>query len=108
MEAAGGSQTESLRAAQRLTRRRGRIVVLGEFSTPEVAVPLHAMKHHEQQLLTSLGHPGAFEPVVSMVVDQRLDPGRLVSHRVPLDGLGDAFVMLEGQDDQVVKVVVEP
>ena len=72
---------------------------------------LHEAKteaEERQQRLTSLGHPGAFEPVVSRVVDQRLDPGRLVSHRVPLDGLGDAFVMLEGQDDQVVKVVVEP
>lgn len=108
IEAVGGPQHRTLETAQRLTRRRGRIVSVGEFTETLVPFPVRPLKNREQALLGSIGHPEAFAPVIDLMANGGLAAAALISHRTPLDGLADAFEMLDRKQNGVVKVVVTP
>ena len=108
VEAVGGAQTTTLFDAQRSTRVRGRILVVGGFSTPETPFPVGALKNKEQCLLGSQGHPGTFAPVIELLASKQLQPAPMVSHVVGIAELPTMFGLLDSKADGVVKVVVEP
>jgi alcohol dehydrogenase len=108
IEAVGGSQGKSFEQAQRLTRPRGRVVIMGSFSD-EVAGPSASdLMRRELTLVGSIGHPRTFGPTLVEMAVGRLQAGGLISHRVPLESLADAFRMFDARSDGAVKVVVEP
>ena len=108
IEAVGGPQHATLETAQRLTRRRGRIVSIGEFTDTLVPFPVRPLKNREQTFMGSIGHPEAFAPVIQLIAEGLLDPVALVSHRVGLDDLEHVFGLLDAKEDEIVKVVVHP
>lgn len=108
VEAVGGAQTTTLFDAQRSTRVRGRILVVGGFSSAETPFPVGALKNKEQALLGSQGHPQTFGPVIDLLATKQLQPAAMVSHVVSLEELPAMLQLLDDKGDGVVKVVVEP
>lgn len=108
IEAVGSAQAETLEVAQRLTARRGRIVVMGSFKDDLVPFPVNGIKNREQTFIGSMGHPETYGPVIELVADGRLKLARMISHTVGLDGLAGAFEALDRKQDGVVKIAVEP
>jgi L-gulonate 5-dehydrogenase len=108
VEAVGGAQSASLVDAQRATARRGRIVVLGGFSSRETPFSVSDFKNKEQTLLGSLGHPGTFAPVIDLIAKRQLRPEAMVSHAVALDELPTMLRLLDEKSDGVLKVVILP
>jgi threonine dehydrogenase-like Zn-dependent dehydrogenase len=108
VEAVGGQQNSTLEMAQRLTTRRGRIVVMGSFSEKLVPFPVGSLKYLEQELIGSSGHPRTFGPVIELVASGALKVAKLISHTIDLEGLQGAFDMMDKRVDGVMKVVVEP
>jgi L-gulonate 5-dehydrogenase len=108
IEAVGGKQAASLHTAQRLTASRGRLVVLGSFSDPQIPVAVGDLKRRELSLIGSSGHPGTYAPVIDHVASGRLRPAALVSHVVGLDDVPEIFRKLDQRADGILKVVVAP
>ena len=108
VEAVGGAQTQSLQDAQRLTARRGRIVVMGSFADRTIPHPANAVKDREQTVVGSIGHPESFGPVLDLLASGDLQAAGMISHRVGLEGLASALDDLDNKRDGILKVVVEP
>jgi threonine dehydrogenase-like Zn-dependent dehydrogenase len=108
VEAVGGTQTETMSLAQRVTAPRGRIVVMGAFSNKTFPFAIGDLKNREQTLMGSHGHPRTFGPVLEMLADGRLDADALVTHRLTLEQSATAFDLLDRRLDGVMKVVVSP
>ena len=107
-EAVGGGQSATLDQAVRLTERGGRVIVLGSFSSN--AVPLRAVdfKFRELDVRGSQGHPNTFRPTLDLIALGALPAHRLITHRLPLERIGEAFRLLETKDEAVGKVIVQP
>jgi L-gulonate 5-dehydrogenase len=108
VEAVGGTQTESMAVAQRVTAPRGRIVVMGAFADKTFPFAIGDLKNREQTLMGSHGHPRTFAPVLELLAEGQLDVGALVTHRLALEQAATAFDLLDRRLDGVVKVVVSP
>jgi 2-desacetyl-2-hydroxyethyl bacteriochlorophyllide A dehydrogenase len=111
VEAAGVQATLDL--AARLTRERGRLVVAGYHQDGPRQVDMQlwnwrgfdVVNAHEREPAVALeGIRGA----VAATLDGRIDPSRLVTHRYPLDRLGDALDAALERPDGFLKAVVEP
>jgi len=111
VEAAGVQATLDL--AARLTRERGRLVVAGYHQDGPRRVDMQlwnwrgfdVVNAHERDPAMALeGIRGA----VAATLDGRIDPSRLVTHRYPLDRLGDALDAALERPDGFLKAVVEP
>jgi L-iditol 2-dehydrogenase len=107
-EAVGGGQSATFEQAVRLTARAGRVVVLGSFVSNAVPFPVVDFKFRELDVRGSQGHPNTFRPTLDLIALGALPAGRLITHRVPLDEIAEAFRLLESKEGGVIKVIIEP
>jgi L-iditol 2-dehydrogenase len=107
-ECVGGGQTASLDQAVGLTARGGRVVVVGSFASNAVPLRIVDFKFGELELRGSQGHPNTFRPTIDLVALGALPARELISHRLPLERIADAFRLLESRADNVLKVVITP
>jgi L-iditol 2-dehydrogenase len=107
-EAVGGTTDEAFATAYDATSRGGRVVVLGSFKAPTVALRIGDMKYGEIEIRGSQAHPFSFRDVIAGIAAGRIPAGRLITHRIPLSQVGDAFRLLEARDERVQKIVLLP
>ncbi|MCC7106430.1 MAG: alcohol dehydrogenase catalytic domain-containing protein [Chloroflexi bacterium] len=107
-EAVGGGQVATFDQAVKLTARSGRVVVLGSFNSNNVPFRMIDFKFRELEIVGSQGHPRTFQPVIDLIASGKLPAGKLITHRVPLENIGEAFRLLETKDEEVMKVIIEP
>jgi 2-desacetyl-2-hydroxyethyl bacteriochlorophyllide A dehydrogenase len=90
----------------KLPRTRGRIVVVAIFGEAP-KVDLFRFFWRELQLTGArVYEPQDFEKAIAIAASGRLPIERLITHKVPLDGLGSAFRQMESGGD-VMKILVE-
>lgn len=90
IEAAG--TPHALDAALRLARGRGTVSVVGAHFEPDYKLDAGLMFEHELTLRFSIGDPiSDRERLMRMVLDRKLEPERVVSHRMPLDDAAQAY-----------------
>ena len=65
-------------------------------------------RFRELDVRGSQGHPGTFQPTLDLIALGALPAHRLISHRVPLVEIAEAFRLLETKEGGVMKVIVEP
>ncbi len=105
-----GSQA-SLDLAARLTAVRGRLVIAGYHQDGMRSVDLQlwnwrgidVVNAHERDRAVRLAGVTA---AASAVVEGRLDPTPLYTHRYPLEGLGEAMEAMAGRPDGFLKALV--
>lgn len=108
IEAVGGAQDRSVADAIAATATRGRVVILGTFAKAPQPFPAYAFKNRELTMLGSHGHPRTFAPTLALVASGRVRPSDLITHHLPLSDVDRAFKMLDGREDGVIKVIVQP
>lgn len=93
--------------AQRLLTPGGTLVMVGIPPTAQVSFDVHVMRRMELTFRNVRRQKGCVAPVIRMVDEGRIDPNPLLTHRFPLAEIQDAFELVAGYRDGVVKTVVE-
>ena len=102
-----GLRTTALMAG-RLTRTRGRLVVMGVFEEPAV-VDLTELVFQEKDITGSLGGYGHYPETISMMTDPRFRGDVLITDRIRLDALvEEGYYGLLHEKDKHVKILVQP
>jgi alcohol dehydrogenase len=105
IEAAGTPQ--ALDAALRLARGRGTVSVVGAHFEPDFKLDAGLMFERELTLRFSIGDPlSDRERLMRMVLDRKLEPERVVSHRMPLHEAAQAYRLFA--ERIATKVVLYP
>jgi len=105
IEAAGTAQ--ALDAALRLARGRGTVSVVGAHFEPDYKLDAGLMFERELTLLFSIGDPlNDREHLMRMVLDRKLEPERVISHRMPLDEAAEAYRLFDNRT--ATKAVLVP
>ena len=88
-------------------RRRGRHVQVGIMPSPP-AVPMHRVMAHELQLLGTHGMAAhAYPQMLGLIAAGRLDPGRLITRRIPLEQAPAALAAMSNASPRGV-TIIEP
>ena len=110
LESVGGYAATTLDQAIRLTRTQGRIVVLGGFLEP-VTIDLIAPLQKEQSIIFSscyslLDGKHDYEIAIDQLASGRVDLDPMVTHRFPLERIGEAFETAYDKTSGSVKVQI--
>jgi (R,R)-butanediol dehydrogenase/meso-butanediol dehydrogenase/diacetyl reductase len=106
MECAGQPATALL--AGKLTRTRGRMVVMGVFEKP-APIDLTDVVFREKVISGSMSGYGLYDESISMMTDPRFKGDVLITDHLPLDELVDkGYYGLLNEKDKHVKILVRP
>lgn len=112
VEAAGVEAT--LSAAIHSTRKRGVVTVVSSYGEPVSVMPDFVMIA-ERTIVGSYGYAsgppasrGEFGTTIQLLSDGRLAPEPMITGRLPLGEVGDAFESLLDPAGEHVKVLIEP
>lgn len=111
-EAVGG-KAETLAQAIEIVSRGGRVGVVGSFSQPQLLNPRPCMqKQVSLHWVWSYGKWNGipeFQIALDMMADGRVDAAPLITHRFPLDQIGEAFAAADNKRESgAIKVLVMP
>ena len=106
MECAG--QPASVLLAGRITRTRGRLVIMGVFDKP-AAIDFTDLVFREKTISGSMSGYGLYEESIRIMSDPRFRGDQLITDRIPLSDLvGKGYHgLLHGKDNHV-KILVRP
>ena len=107
IEAVGADATIDL--ALRAVRVRGRVSVIGVSQNNRFTFPMEIAQLKELDFAIGLCSVQAELPtLLALTENGRLDPGAVVSHRLPLSEGDRAYQMYGSRSDSVCKVVLDP
>jgi len=105
----GSNATDGAATALRLVRRGGTVILLGISGAGLPAIDPDAVTLGQLRVQGIFASSrAAWEWLVSLYAAGLFDPGELITHRFPLERVGDAFAVLRDRDAGAVKVLVEP
>ena len=105
IEAAGAAA--ALDASLSLVRGRGTVSVVGAHFEPDYPLNNALMFEREITLRFTVGDPGADrEMLLGAIAEGKLEPSRVITHRVPLDDAPDAYRIFDARE--AVKVLLKP
>lgn len=106
MECVG--QPSSVLMAGRLTRTRGRLVVMGVFEKP-AAIDLTDVVFREKTISGSMSGYGLYDETIRIMSDREFRGELLITDRIGLDELVDkGYNALLNEKDKHVKILVRP
>jgi (R,R)-butanediol dehydrogenase/meso-butanediol dehydrogenase/diacetyl reductase len=106
IECAG--QPATVLMAGRLTRTRGRLVIMGVFEKP-AALDLTDIVFREKIVSGSMSGYGLYNETIQMMTDPRFHGDVLISDRIGLDDLvGKGYYGLLNEKEKHVKILVRP
>ena len=106
MECAG--QPASVLMAAKLTRTRGRLVIMGVFDKP-AAIDLFDVVFREKTISGSMSGYGLYDETISIMSDPRFRGNLLITDHIGLDDLvGKGYHGLLHEKDKHVKMLVKP
>jgi (R,R)-butanediol dehydrogenase/meso-butanediol dehydrogenase/diacetyl reductase len=106
MECAG--QPASVLMAAKLTRTRGRLVIMGVFEKP-AAIDLTDVVFREKTISGSMSGYGLYDETIRIMSDSRFRGDLLITDRIGLDDLvGKGYHGLLHEKDKHVKMLVRP
>ncbi len=92
---------------QKLLAPGGTLVLVGIPPTDRVIFDIHRMRRKELMFKNVRRQRGCVAPVIEMIAAGRIDPRPLLTHRFPLERIAEAFDLVAGYRDGVVKAVIE-
>jgi L-iditol 2-dehydrogenase len=92
---------------QQLLAPGGTLMLVGIPPAEHVAFDPHRMRRAELTFKAVRRQKDCVEPMVRLVSEGRLDPSPMLTHRFPLDRIGEAFELVAGYRDGVVKAVLD-
>jgi len=108
IEAVGGN-AETVNFATRITRKRGKIILLGLFPEP-IKIDLLRVIRKELQLIGSniYGYSGVrrdFELAIEMISSGKINMRKILTHRFPLERSQEAFETALNKGTRSIKVL---
>jgi len=112
VETVGGSG-DTLLAAQGVVRPKGKLVVLGVFTQPEVRINALLLALREVEIVGSMTYAASegradYQTALEVIADYADVARSLVTHRFALDDVNDAFGAALDKSSQSLKVHVKP
>ena len=105
IEAAGAPA--ALNASFQLVRGRGTVSVVGAHFEPDYPLNNALMFERELTLRFTIGDPGADrEMLLGAIATGKLEPSRVITHRLPLEEAPDAYRIFDARE--ATKVLLEP
>ena len=86
----------------------GRLVVIGLTGAESVPVDLDRVVVNDQVVLGSLGSPGVWPQALELLGRGRVRPSALVTHRYPLEAVGEAVATMRDRAPGTGKILVLP
>ncbi len=90
-----------------MLRPGGTLVIVGIPPSLEVGFDVHRMRTWEISTKTVRRQAGCVEPVIRLLGTGQIDARPLVTHHFGLDKIRDAFELVAGYRDGVIKAVLE-
>jgi 2-desacetyl-2-hydroxyethyl bacteriochlorophyllide A dehydrogenase len=88
-------------------KKGGTAILLGIFEKPEVTLPVNLFVQREIKLAGSQGYCWDFQDGLILLENGTIDLKALITHRLKLTELGQAFELLLDPSSRSVKVVIE-
>jgi L-iditol 2-dehydrogenase len=85
----------------------GTLVLVGIPEEERVPLDVHTMRRRELTLKNVRRQKGCVAPVIRLIGEGHLDADPMVTHRFPLGRIRDAFELVAGYRDGVVKAMIE-
>jgi len=85
----------------------GTLVCVGIPPGDAVSFNPHGMRRNELRFQAVRRQNQCVEPVVELIASRRIDPSPLVTHRFPMERVADAFEIVAGHCDGVIKAVID-
>jgi threonine dehydrogenase-like Zn-dependent dehydrogenase len=85
----------------------GMLVIVGIPAQKRVDFDVHVMRRKELTFKNVRRQRGCVTPVLELVADRRLSPDPMLTHRFPLAAAEQAFELVAGYADGVIKAVIE-
>jgi (R,R)-butanediol dehydrogenase/meso-butanediol dehydrogenase/diacetyl reductase len=97
---------ESLSTAIQLSRKGGRIVVVGVFKSPPV-IDMNEIVLQEREIIGCMGPVECFPHAVSLLADGRINPNDFITDRIALgDAIEGGFHKLISEPDEHVRIIM--
>lgn len=93
--------------AQELLGPGGTLVMVGIPPSDQVSFDVHQMRRKELTFKNVRRQCGCIPPVIRMISDGRINPRPLLTHRFPLERIGEAFDLVAGYRDGVIKAMID-
>jgi L-iditol 2-dehydrogenase len=93
--------------AQQLLTPGGTLVLVGIPSTVHVAFDIHTMRTKELTFKNVRRQKGCVAPAIRLIADRHIDVAPMLTHAFPLARLGDAFELVAGYRDGVIKAMID-
>lgn len=112
VEAVGGTGDTILRS-QTMVRPKGRVLVLGVFSTRSVEIDPIQLALREIELIGSVSYAhhearSDYAVALDLIADRSIEAKSLVTHRFPLEQVNEAFVAALDKTSRSIKVHIRP
>lgn len=104
IECAGAVPT--IQMALRVTRRAGRVQLVGMPAETDPQIPLYRLINRELDVSGLFRYAGCYPPAIELVAAGRVDVASLVTHHFPLEQTVAAMQFAHEHRDRAVKVVV--
>lgn len=85
----------------------GTLVQVGIPTAPRIEIDPQAFRVKELSVRNVRRQKGCVAPVIRMMAEGHIDAAPLVTHHFPLDQIIDAFELVAGYRDGVVKAMVD-
>ncbi len=85
----------------------GTLMLVGIPPTSEVSFDVHTTRTKELAFQNVRRQKGCIAPVIRLIAEGRIDTGPLLTHRFPLHKIGDAFELVAGYRDGVIKAIID-
>jgi L-iditol 2-dehydrogenase len=85
----------------------GALVLVGIPPSPAVSFDVHTMRRKELVLRNVRRQNGCVGPVIRLMEEGKIDAGPLLTHRLPLGRIGEAFEMVAAYGDGVIKAMLQ-
>ena len=99
---------DSLNSAINLSRKGGRIVIVGVFKA-QPTVDINKVVLQEREIIGCLAYVDDFPRAISLVADGRVKATDFITDRIPMRNImEDGFQKLIDEPDQHVRIIVDP
>lgn len=99
----------ALREAILSCRNGGTVSVPGVYGGFIDKFPIGAVMNRSITIKTGQTHVQRYlQPLLAMIMDGKIDPSFIVSHKLPLDQAPEAYKMFKEHKDECIKVVLKP
>ncbi len=97
---------EAIDDATLVVKPGGTAVIIGIPAVDRISLYPHPLRRKELHLMLARRSNFTLEPCLRLMATGQLDPGRIVTHRFPLDRLADGMELVHAYRDGVLKAMI--